>query len=424
MQASHDRSSDPLLATLALCWLFLALALWQITTPSIAFFDETHYLPAARDLLAGVDLVNGEHPPLGKIILAAGIGLFGDTPFGWRFFPAVFGTLALFAFSRALWEASRRRFATLAFTWLLGTGFFLIIHARIAMLDGMMVGFFAVSLWQLARAVRAPEEGRKRLAFAGLALGAAMATKWNVLPLAPLPGLVFLLARARAGRRRLLTSTRGAPVPGVSLLEATLWLGVLPLAVYAASFAPNLWVDRSVYGERGIFAIQAMMLEMQQSVKEPHTYQSVWWQWLLNIRSIWYLYEDVDGAYRGVLLIGNPFTMLVGLPALAWCGWVAWTRKRTDALAVLVLYLVSFGFWIVAAKPIQFYYHYFLPSCFLLAALALALDELKERGWSLVSYWTLALSAAFFAFFFPIITAMRLKASGSFQTWTWIDSWL
>jgi len=29
---------------------------------------------------------------------------------------------------------------------------------------------------------------------------------------------------------------------------------------------------------------------------------------------------------------------------------------------------VELGFWIVAAKPIQFYYHYFVPSMALLAA--------------------------------------------------------
>ena len=52
-------------------------------------------------------------------------------------------------------------------------------------------------------------------------------------------------------------------------------------------------------------------------------------------------------------------------------------RKRLFGIALLLmlvalLYLLTLGFWIVAAKPIQFYYHYLLPSMFLLAALALA----------------------------------------------------
>jgi len=48
---------------------------------------------------------------------------------------------------------------------------------------------------------------------------------------------------------------------------------------------------------------------------------------------------------------------------------------------VAVLYLASLGLWLVAGKNVQFYYHYFLPSCFLLAALALALAELW-RSWT------------------------------------------
>lgn len=423
MQASPDRSSDPQLAVLALCWVFLALCLWHIQFPAKAYFDEVHYLPAARALLNGGQWLNAEHPPLGKIILAAGIAIFGDTPFGWRVFPAVFAAIALYAFTRALWEAGRSRYATLAYCWLLGTGFFLVIHGRIAMLDIFMVAFVALALWQCARAVRAPEEGRKRLILAGLALGAAMASKWNAVPVAMLPGFAFLVARLGAGRRRLLLSRRGAPVPGVSLLEAALWLGALPLAVYALSFAPVLVAETTPFAGRGLIAIQQMMVEMQESVKQPHTYQSSWQQWILNLRSIWYLYENVDGAWRGVMLIGNPLTMLIGLPALLWCAWIAVAERRHDAMAVTVLFAISFGFWIVAAKPIQFYYHYFLPSCFLLAALAMALDRLRLRGNGWISHATLAASAGFFAYFFPILTAMKLTASGSFISWTWLDSW-
>ena len=66
------------------------------------------------------------------------------------------------------------------------------------------------------------------------------------------------------------------------------------------------------------------MLALQASVTKHHPYQSVWYQWIVNWRAIWYLYEFVDGAQRGIVLIGNPFTMLAGLVALGWCGWAGW----------------------------------------------------------------------------------------------------
>ena len=415
--------ADPLGATLAICGAFLGLALWRIGLPSALYFDEVHYVPAARTLLAMEGWPNAEHPPLGKLILAASLALVGDAPLGWRLPSALAATLALFAFARALWFASERRAATIGYALLLASGIHLFVHARIAMLDGFFVAFLAVALWMAAGAVREPETGRWRLAVCGLAIGCGLATKWTMIPFAPLFGLAFLIARAGAGRRRLLLSRRGAPVPGITLVEAFVWLGLVPLAIYAASFAPLLWLESERFASGNLWDVQTTMLAMQESVKEAHTYQSVWWQWMLNLRPIWYLYEVADGAQRGVLLVGNPLTMLLGLPALAWCGWAALARRRMDALAVLVLYFAAMAFWVIAPKPVQFYYHYFAASCFLLAALALALDALWQRGlrWPMLA--VVGASLALFAFFHPILSAAPLEGLHSFTRWTWLDSW-
>ncbi len=401
---------------------FWLLCLYNLAIPTAPYFDEVHYLPAARELLTLGEFLNREHPLLGKELIALGIAIFGDTPWGWRIMPSLAGALALFAAMRALWFASLNRFATIAFGVLLASGFHLFVHARIAMLDVFMAAFLAAALWQCAAAMREPETGRRRLILAGLALGLAMASKWNAVPLAMLPGLGFLVMRFLAGRRRLLTSRRGAPVPGVSLLEAALWLGVLPLAVYAATYAPA-WAMRGGLNGTGPIALTQEMATMQASVVQTHPYQSTWPDWVINWRAIWYLYEPADGAQRGVLLIGNPLTMLLGLPALGWCLWQWLVNGRAAHGAAVLLYAVSLGLWMVADKPIQFYYHYFLPSIFLLAALALALDDLRGAGWRKSAAAVLAASAALFAWFYPILSAAPLERTNSFLVWTWLDSW-
>jgi dolichyl-phosphate-mannose-protein mannosyltransferase len=212
-------------------------------------------------------------------------------------------------------------------------------------------------------------------------------------------------------------------VGGMTLVEAAVWLGLLPLAVYALAFAPYAFLADGAVGPTGVIGLHRRMLMLQEEVVQHHTYQSVWYQWVLNWRAIWYLYEPVDGAQRGVLLIGNPLTMLLGLPALAWCAWAGIRRRRWDALAVFLLYAASLGLWIAAAKPVQFYYHYLLPSVFLIAALALALDALWRRGWRWLPLLTIAASMGLFWFYWPILTAAPLRAPSSFQTWTWLDSW-
>ena len=416
--------TDPTRWSAAIALTFLALILVRLTIPSKPYFDEVHYLPAARALLDLSRLANPEHPPLGKELIALGIAGFGDRPLGWRIAPALFGALALFAAMRALWFASLSRFATLAFGALLATAFPLFVQARIAMLDGIMAGFALVAVWMCAGAFREHETARWRLAIAGAAIGCAMATKWNAVPLAVLPGLAFLAIRARSAGWGLLTATRGPPVGGMSLVEAAVWLGALPLAVYALAFAPYAFLEQGAVGPTGLIGLHRRMLELQEQVVEPHTYQSVWYQWVGNVRAIWYLYEPVDGAQRGVLLIGNPLTAWLGLPALAWCAWAGVAQRRWDALAVAALYAASLGMWIVAAKPVQFYYHYLLPSVFLIAALALALDALWKRGWRWLPLAVIAGSAALFAFFWPVLTAAPLGGPDAFHRWTWLDGWV
>lgn len=427
---AHPR--DPLALCLALTGLFALLAGWRLAIPSVEVFDEVHYLPAARELLGlwnegHGEYLNREHPLLGKELIALGMALLGDTPLGWRIMPLLFGTLAFFASLRAMWHASADRFATLAFGILLATGFHLLIQSRIAMLDIFMAAFLSVAAWQFAGACAEPEKGRWRLALTGVALGHSMGAKWNAIPLAMLPGLAFLVARARAGRRRLFLSRRGAPVPGVTLVEAFVWLGIVPLLAYAATFLPGYWLGEylrpSPLAEQGLIGFHGEMLALQQQVLTPHTYQSNWPQWLLNTRAVWYFYAPADGAQRGILLIGNPLTMLLGLAGMLWCLVSGISRENWTKLAVVIGYGASLGLWVVAPKPVQFYYHYFVPHFFLLAALALACSDLRRARWGWWAWGTLAASAAMFAWFFPIIAALPLKASGSFVTWMWLEGW-
>ena len=428
MRPNPPNTRDPLAWCIAFALAFWALMLVRIGIPTKPYFDEIHYLPAAREYWRLGEFLNREHPLLGKELIALGMAMFGDRPLGWRIFPTLAGALTLFAGMRAIWFAAQSRFATLAYGVLLATGFYVFVNARIAMLDIFMVAFVMAAYWQLAAAVRAPELGRRRLVLAGVALGLALASKWNAAPLAVLPGLVFLVVRVLAGRRRFLTSTRGGPVPGISLLEAGVWLGLLPLAVYAATYAPVWFFAQGAIGtptgSANFIALHIEAIRLQESVIKTHPYMSRWPQWVLNARSIWYLYEPVDGAQRGIVLIGNPLTMLLGLPALVWAANQAVRRRNAAAAAVTVLFAVTLGFWIATAKPVQFLYHYFLPSMALLAALALALDALWQRGRRWLALLPLIGGAALFAYFYPILSAAPLAGGKmAFAEWMWLNRW-
>ena len=426
MQTSPVQDRDPLGWTALIALAFLALVWHRLGIPSKIYFDEVHYVPAARKLLL-LQSANPEHPMLGKVAIAAAIRLLGDTPWAWRVPSALFGALGLFAFGRLMWWASLRRFASLSAMIFVATGFAWYIQSRIAMLDMVMAGFGMIALWQFAAALRLPaRRARWRLAVTGLCFGLAMGAKWSIAPAAMLPGLLFLVQRLRDHGPYALSRSKTRPIPGISLVEAALWLGALPLSVYWLTYLPTFfYADRPV-AWWDIVGHHRYMLELQDSVKKLHPYRSVWYEWVTNWRAIWYLYEEIDGAQRGVLLIGNPFSMLAALPALAWCVWAGIWHRRRDALALSLLYIASLGMWLVSTKPIQFYYHYLLPGTFLMGCFALALDALWRRrdGWRWLPPAALALSAAMFAWFYPIISsAMLHEGRQSYVHWMWLDSW-
>jgi dolichyl-phosphate-mannose--protein O-mannosyl transferase len=423
MSQAPDHPRDPLAWNLAIALAFLAVAAIRLTIPSKPFFDEVHYVPAARTLLALSHPVNVEHPLLGKELIGLGISLFGDNPLGWRIMPLLFGTLGLFAAMRALWFAAGSRFASIAGGILLATDFLWFVMSRIAMLDGIMASLVLVSLWAFAGALRENETGRRRLAITGVALGLAMAAKWNAVPIAVLPGLAFAVVRLRETGWRALTAGRGAPVAGITIWEAALWLGAVPLTVYSLTFAPAMFYAHEPLAPGGLVALHREMIQLQDSVVKPHPYQSVWYQWVVNWRAIWFLYEPIDGAQRGILLLGNPLTMLLGLVALIWAGVHGFTESRRDAAALVVLYVASMSMWIIADKPVQFYYHYLLPGTFLIGMIALALDAMWREGRRAIPLIVLAASATLFAGFYPILSAARLEGPQSFAHWMWLDSW-
>ena len=430
MQGARFRRNDPILWCAAVALGFLALALHRLGIPSQIYFDEVHYVKAARKLLT-LTRANPEHPMVGKEVIAAAIAVLGDRPLNWRSPSLMFGTVGLFAFGRMLWLLSARRFATIAGMLLLATSFAWFIQSRIAMLDMIMAGFGMIALWQFAAAARLPAHSpptraRWRLAVCGVCLGLSLGAKWSVAPVVALPGLTFLLARLKDHGWRLFSRADTRPVPGISLVEAALWLGALPLAVYWASYLPAAFYPVAPIDWTDPIGWHRYMFKLQDSVVKLHPYRSVWYQWAIDWRSVWYLYEVVDGARRGIVLIGNPVSMWAGLPALGWCLWAGIFRRRTDALALAVLYLASMFLWIVSTKPIQFYYHYLLPGSFLMGCLALALDALWNRGgrWRWAAVAILGAAIAVFVWFYPIISAAVLhEGKKSYVRWMWLHSW-
>ena len=388
------------------------LFLYRLATPHTLVFDETHYVPAARKLWSLAGPANVEHPLLGKALIGLGIALFGDASFGWRIMSTLAGTatvLGLFAIAWLLFRHLRTAVLTALFALL---GFTLYIQSRIAMLDGFMaalvVGGVAAMLWSMRSS--GPAVARRWLVGAVL-LGLAAGVKWVAMPYIALAAIGFVVARSPSRW------------PGLGLWGAAWRLGFGSAIAYLLTFFPAFFYAEQPLTLAQLVPFQLEMYRQQTQVLPPHTYQSAWWTWPLDIRPIWYLYEPVDGAQRGILMLGNPAILWGGLIAVVACAWAGLRRRSWAMGGVAALWLASWGMWALIPKSLGFFYYYYLPSLWLPLALAAAFQHYGQGRWR---YWDeafLALAGGLFVYFFPIISAARLSGPQAFQHWMWFSSW-
>jgi dolichyl-phosphate-mannose--protein O-mannosyl transferase len=382
---------------------------WRVTVPGKLVFDEVHYVPAARTLMALAGPANTEHPLLGKLLIGIGIALFGDGPLGWRALSTVAGTAVVAGVFALLWLGTRQLRAAAVGSAIVVLNFTVFVQARIAMLDGFMAAFVVWGAVCLLWAMRGQSAWGRWTAGAVL-LGLATACKWAAAPYVAFAGIAFLLLRKPARWEGL------APFPALAVL------GGVSVAAYALTFLPAFFYADQALGWRTLLPFQVEMYARQAQVLPTHPYESDWWSWPLDLRPIWYLYEFVDGAQRGILLLGNPAVMWAGMLAVAACAW-GWLRTRDVRLGTAAgLWLASVLIWAAIPKSLGFFYYYYLPSIWLGIVLPVAFAHWQAR----LRYWDelfLVAAAGLFIHFYPILAAAPLAGPQGFMRWMWLSTW-
>ena len=405
--------SRPVPALLAILVAAQALFCWRLTTPHMLVFDEIHYVPAARTLLALEGPVNIEHPLLGKALIALGMMIFGDNPLGWRALSTLAGTAIVGGVFAIVWLMTRRTRAAAIGAGLTLFNFMVLVQARIAMLDGFMAAFVVLAVAAIGWAMRGnPGQSRWRWGLGAVLLGLAVGTKWAAVPYLGYAAIGFVVMKRGDASRW----------PGLRWWSAWGLLGLGAAIAYAATFAPAFFYAREPMTWANLLPFQLEMYARQTQVLPPHAYQSTWWSWPVIGRPIWYFYQVADGAQRGIFLLGNPAVMWGGLIAVAMCA-LGWLRTREIRLGVAAgLWIGGFAVWAIIPKSLGFYYYYFLPAIWLSVALAVAID--RWRAW--MRDWDEAYlvgAVCLFVYFHPILTAGALAGPASFSRWTWFADW-
>jgi dolichyl-phosphate-mannose-protein mannosyltransferase len=447
------------------------LRFYHLSSPGDHYFDEVYY---AKDACfdagvpyreCGLDSPGEQtftaHPPLGRWIIAGGIALFGNRPFGWRAASAAFGTLSVLLVSILAFRLFRSALWAGAAGLLLATESLNFVQSRISMLDIFLAAFVVAGFLFLAldrgwiqRRTPAPTPAEDddalllslppdrppapilrpwRLA-AGVALGAAVATKWSGG--AALAGAIVLALGWERSRRKQV----GLPHPwreairdeGFSIF---LFMVILPILVYAATYA-RWWADHGV-AIADWWGTQVHMADFHLGLRKEHAYSSRAWQWILLSRPVAYYYvcfrESASGclAPAHILGIGNQAIFWGSLVTIPYVGYSWWRRRDWRAGLVVVAFVSQYLPWFFAART-NFLFYMTPVTPFMVLAAVYALRDLSELRTGPERTRTVAIIAAailaavavgLFVFFLPVLTG-RTISHGAWRARMWFDSWI
>jgi dolichyl-phosphate-mannose-protein mannosyltransferase len=307
---------------------------------------------------------------------------------GWRLPSALFGIagvaliyLLALRLWRSVWWAG---FVSL----LLALDGLHIVQSRIAMLDIFLTTFITAGFLFLVldreRMDAHPSRDRwPRISrwfgspyrlWAGVCLGAAVATKWSGAFALIFAAVACTVWSFTSGRRRdgSVTATIG-PLIGSFV--------VAPLVVYLVSYGSFFYQHGPAIHD--FLTLQLRMLRYQQAHVRIQPENSQPWTWPLLLHPIQYYRIEKDGAVHAIVALGNP-ALWWGFLALLPVGIVTLARRLTWREVIPVgVFLALYLPWLVVPRS-QFIF-YMLPAVPFMCLTVAAILRSLPRRWSRVT---------------------------------------
>jgi dolichyl-phosphate-mannose-protein mannosyltransferase len=494
------------------------LRVWGVGSPHAIIFDEIYYVHDSLNLHDhGVELdANGGdktpgyvvHPPLGKWMISLGyyfwhvhqsaynpaaVGSNGKIPpftytgaFGWRISSVFFGSLAILLLARAARRMTRSNLLGTLAGLLLALDGLEFVQSRLALLDIFLMFWIVAGFACLVRdrdAVRerladAVDRGelpgpafvgtgfRPWLLLTGICVGAACAVKWDGVWF--IPAFALLAVVWEVGSRRTAGAAPWAGTIRQGIWRITAWMGIIPVAVYTASWTGWFINSKDAYlhnkyvkpGQGTIAHAIAVLhawadyhngaFTFHRTLYTFHPYASRPIGWLFESRPVAYFYSSPtrgqDGCHfdkcaREVLGAGTPAIWYPAVIALLVILWWSVAKRDWRASGIIVCFAASFVSWLpfaayfpgTGSRPRTSFLFYALPCVpFMCLAIVLCLGVVlgrpdsspRRRTWGTAAVGSYVLLVVIdFWFLFPILAGFSISVS-AWQHRILFHSWI
>lgn len=398
------KKSLSLILSVVLMVASLGIYGWQLDSIPSLIYDEHHYVPAARKILQGVDPQNHEHPPFGKLAIAASMAAWGDNPLGWRVASVISTSLLVVFFFNLLVSLNVPRTLAFSVAALLMVDGFLVVHARVGMLDSFLVPLLVGGLCFSIQ---------KRQLLSGVFIGLAVATKWVAI----VPTVILCLFLIKSRPKDLIIM---ASVAFVS---------------YMATFVPYwFFLDQDQIAGRNFFRLFWDMnwdiWNLQQRVPNSHPYKSAWWSWPWLLRPICYAYEKtaIQGFTQTIILLGGPLASYLGMISLLGAKISIFTKKPSPhhskpLYLFMGMFWATWIFWGFLNRKLGFYYYFYPNVVFLYGIFALWVSSFTGNKGKIVLALAALVSIAWAIYFSPILWGISVDDSIRVSR-SWFRSWI
>ncbi|XHH07856.1 MAG: phospholipid carrier-dependent glycosyltransferase [Candidatus Bathyarchaeia archaeon] len=403
-------------------------------------FDEVYFTRTAQQYLNLQFPYEWTHPPLGKLIISAGIAAFGLNPFGWRIMGVIFGALmipVIFLLGKKMFGNYIGGFsAAFLFTF----DFMHFTEARLGITDTYVVFFSLISqLFFFIYLSGVVKNGWKNtsvvplfLSFLFFAFG--FSTKWLVLFgfLGQLAILVMIrLSEVVQNKNKLSTKIYDFFDHPYAYLVAFI---LIAIGVYFATYIPDMLAGRSFLN---VIGLQDSMYGYHSGpIGLDHPYSSPGWSWPVIGKPLWLYISTLPGDMRSTIsLFGNPavwwvgFAAILGITGLVIGKAVVELKKRQMPkfeLPAVFLVVVFFAQWLPYAFVSRglFIYHYYVNVPIICLASAYFISKFWKYKWmkiAAVAYFIAV--AALFVLFYPVISGTPVSTATA-ESLRWFNQWV
>ena len=396
----------------------------EISYLNSSYFDEVYFPRTAYEHLHNLKAYEWTHPPLGKLIMAIPIAIFGMTPFAYRVLGNIAGILmlpAMYILAKMLFKKSKYGLLAAIIMALDGMHF---VQTRIGTTDSFLCLFILLEyLFMYKYVISSSLPLRKRLwplFWSGLFMGMAISIKWSGVFAAVGLAIIFFASLII----EIVKNKKWTKYNTIIILCCVVFFILIPAIIYILSYIPFYIVENpEIKDIPSFFAFQQKMFNYHNDLKSTHSYSSEWYTWPITQKSVFYWNGKTNsGLSSKIALLGNPLIFWFSIPCMLFTLIMA-ISKRKFKYWFLIIAIVSMMVPYLKITRIMFLYHYFPVLPFAMLSIVAFMHWLCEKiNYNFPMYGFVISILAIFILFYPIYSGLPVP-NAYLENLKWLNTW-